>query len=147
MKPAGPILKKHGVSLQYHPHGYEFLSYKDGHLLDHIIQHVNDAQFQMDVFWVKQAGMHPLALLKKYPGRFTSLHLKDRKIGSKNSKDGYADVETNVVLGQGDVGIAELVQEAKRQGIEYYFVEDESSRVLQQMPLSMDYFRMLDEHP
>jgi sugar phosphate isomerase/epimerase len=142
----GAILKEHGVTLQYHPHGYEFLAHEDGTLLDYIIQNTNEAQFQMDVFWIKQGGADPLAILQKYAGRFTSLHLKDRLPGSKNSSNGSADVETNVVLGKGDVGIAALIKEAKAQGIKYFFIEDESSRVLKQVPMSYAYIKpLIDE--
>lgn len=139
----GKMLKEHGITLQYHPHGYEFLAYKDGTMLDYIIQNTTEAKFQMDVFWIKQGGADPLAVLKKYAGRFTSLHLKDRLPGSKDTANGSADVETNVVLGTGDVGIAALVKEAKKQGIEYFFIEDESSRVLTQVPKSHAYIKAL----
>jgi sugar phosphate isomerase/epimerase len=38
--------------------------------------------FEMDVFWVKHPGQDPVALLKKYPGRFPLMHLKDRQHGT-----------------------------------------------------------------
>ncbi|GAB2697613.1 sugar phosphate isomerase/epimerase [Aliiglaciecola sp. 3_MG-2023] len=145
MNEAGALLKKHGVTLQYHAHGYEYLPYKNETLFDYIIQNVDQAQFQMDVFWTKHAGMNPTELLKKYPGRFTSLHLKDRKKGTPNSSKGSADGDTNVVLGQGDVGIASVVAEAKKQGIRYFFLEDESSRVVQQIPKSILYLKSLEK--
>ena len=47
-------------------------------------------QFEMDVFWVKQAGQDPVALLKKYSSRFVLMHLKDRKKGTRNSDNGKA---------------------------------------------------------
>jgi len=143
MNEAGKLLKAHGVTLQYHPHGFEFLPYEDGTLIDPLITGVTEAQFQMDVFWVKQGGMDPVALLKKYPGRFTSLHLKDRAHGTPNSTNGRADDDTNVTLGDGDVGIAGVVAEARRQGIRYFFIEDESSRVLRQVPASIAYLETL----
>ncbi|MGJ8680161.1 sugar phosphate isomerase/epimerase family protein [Paraglaciecola sp.] len=143
---AGKILKENGITLQYHPHGYEFLPYKGGTILDYMIENTKHAAFQMDVFWVKQGGMDPTALLQKYPGRFLSLHLKDRKKGTKNSTDGKADVEANVVLGTGDVGIASVVAEAKKQGIRYFFIEDESKRVMLQVPESIKYLNQLDAH-
>lgn len=140
----GKLLKQHGITLQYHPHGYELGAHEDGTLLDYIIQNTSEAQFQMDVFWIKQAGADPLAILKKYAGRFTSLHLKDRLKGSPYTSNGTADVDkTNVVLGTGDVGIAGLVAEAQKQGIQYYFIEDESSRVIQQVPKSLQYVKSL----
>jgi sugar phosphate isomerase/epimerase len=99
--------------------------------------------FEMDVYWVKQGGVDPASLLKKYPARFKLLHLKDRKIGTPNSTDGHADVETNVVLGTGDVNIAEVMRVAQEIGIEHYFIEDESSRVVKQVPQSVQYLKSL----
>jgi sugar phosphate isomerase/epimerase len=143
---AGKILKQNGITLQYHAHGYEFLPHGNGTILDYMLVNTKHAAFQMDVFWMKQGGMDPTALLKKYPGKFLSLHLKDRKKGTKNSTDGKADVEANVVLGTGDVGIADVVAEAKKQGIRYFFLEDESSRVMSQVPQSIQYLKQLDSH-
>lgn len=48
-------------------------------------------------------------------------------------------VDINVVLGTGDVGIATVMAEAKKQGIRYFFIEDESSRVISQVPDSIKY--------
>lgn len=145
MNKAGKLLKDNGITLQYHPHGYEFLPYGNGTLLDYMLENVKHAAFQMDVFWMKHGGMDPTKLLQKYPGRFLSLHLKDRQTGTQNSIKGAADVETNVVLGEGDVGIASAVAEAKKQGIRYFFIEDESSRVISQIPESIKYFKSLDK--
>jgi sugar phosphate isomerase/epimerase len=97
----------------------------------------------MDVFWVKHPGQDPVALLKKYPKRFLLMHLKDRKPGTPGNQNGHADVETNVVLGQGDVGIAEVMKAAKKAGVKHYFIEDESSRSVQQIPQSLAYLRSL----
>jgi sugar phosphate isomerase/epimerase len=83
----------------------------------------------------------PLALLKKYPNRFVLMHVKDRKKGTKNTDNGKVDNETNVVLGTGDVGIAEVVREAKKLGIQYLFVEDESSRAEKQVLESIRFLR------
>lgn len=146
MNKAGALMKKHGVTLQYHAHGYEFQPHNGETIMDYMIQNVDQAQFQLDVFWAKHGGMDPTALLKKYPGRFTSLHLKDRLIGTPNSSSGSADLETNVVLGTGDVGIASVVAEAKKQGIRYFFLEDESSRVIQQIPQSIQYLKSLEKY-
>ena len=145
MNKAGKLLKENGITLQYHAHGYEFLPYGDDTLLDYIIENVEHAAFQMDVFWMKQGGMNPTKILQKYPGRFLSLHVKDRKKGIQNSTNGKADVESNVVLGTGDVGIASIIAEAKKQEIRYFFIEDESSRVMTQLPKSIKYLNSLDK--
>ncbi len=142
---AGKVIQANGLSLCYHPHGYEFRSYENGTLFDYLVQHT-DARyfnFEMDVFWVKNPGQDPVALLKKYPNRFLLLHLKDRKPGTENNQNGTADEESNVVLGQGDVNIAAIMKEAKKIGVKHYFIEDESSRSVQQIPESLSYLHQL----
>ena len=108
-------------------------------------KHLNAAyvNFEMDVFWVKHPGQDPVALLKKYPGRFPLLHLKDRLPGTEGNQKGQADVETNVVLGAGDVGIADIMRTAKKVGVKHYFIEDESSRSMEQVPQSLAFLKTI----
>lgn len=142
---AGKLLTENGLSLVYHPHGYEFGAYEGNTLFDYMVKNMNPAyaNFEMDVFWVKHPGQDPVALLKKYPNRFLLMHLKDRKPGTPGNQDGKADVESNVVLGSGDVGIADIMREAPRAGVKHYFIEDESSRSEQQVPASLAFLKSL----
>lgn len=142
---AGKILKENGISLCYHPHGYEFRPYEDGTLFDYLVKNTDSKyfNFEMDVFWIKHPGQDPVALLNKYKGRFLLMHLKDRKPGTEGNQFGRADVESNVVLGQGDVGIAAIMKVAKKLGVKHFFIEDESSRSLEQVPQSLAYLKSL----
>lgn len=144
---AGKTLKENGLSFWYHVHGYEFRPYEGGKgtMFEWMMDNTNPeyVNFQMDVFWIKNPGQDPVALLKKYPKRWQSLHLKDRRIGTPNNLNGRQDKETNVVLGTGDVGIAEIMKTAKKLGIKHYFIEDESSRALEQVPQSVAYLKSL----
>lgn len=136
---AGRLLASNGLTFCYHTHGYEFQTYKDGTFFDYLAENLNPkvANFEMDVFWVKSPGYDPVALLQKYPKRFLLMHLKDRKPGTPDSQTGHADVESNVTLGQGDVGIAAIMKQAKKSGVKHFFIEDESSRSLDQVPQSV----------
>ena len=144
---AGKTIKENGLTLCYHPHGYEFRKYNETEstLFEYMMDNTNPdyVSFQMDVFWIKNPGQDPVALLKKYPTRWKMLHLKDRRIGTPNNLNGRQDVETNVVLGTGDVGIAEIMKTAKQIGIKHYLIEDESSRALDQVPQSIAYLKSL----
>ena len=140
---SGKLLKKEGLRLAYHTHGYEFQPYKNGTLFDYMVQRAIDFTFEMDVFWVKMGEEDPLALLKKYSNKISLLHLKDRKIGTKSNNSGQVDGDTNVVLGSGDVGVKEIVDEAIKLRIEYLFVEDESQNVLTQIPGSLEYLQKI----
>lgn len=134
---AGKVLKENGIILAYHPHGYEFRPYKDGTLFDYMAENATDFTFELDVFWAHHGGGDPLAIMKKYPKKITLLHLKDMEHGVEGNNTGHEDVETNVVLGTGQVDIAGTVMEAKKLGIEYMFIEDESSNVVEQVPESL----------
>ncbi|MEH6679269.1 MAG: sugar phosphate isomerase/epimerase [Sediminicola sp.] len=136
---AGESMKKNGLVLVYHPHGYEFRPYQKGTLFDHMAVNSKNFDFEMDIYWVKQAGVDPLQLLRKYPEQFLLMHLKDRAHGTMGNPNGRGDVETNVVLGTGDVDVKSLLLEAKKLKIKYLFIEDESSRVLKQLPKSLEY--------
>ncbi len=142
---AGKVLKEHGIILAYHAHGYEFRPYKNGTLFDYMAENATDFTFEIDVFWAHHGGGDPLAIMKKYPNKVTLLHLKDMQHGVVGNNTGHEDVETNVVLGTGQVDIAGTVLEAKKLGIEYMFIEDESSRVVEQVPQSLDFLKSLDK--
>jgi sugar phosphate isomerase/epimerase len=142
---AGKILKEKGIQFVYHAHGYEFQPYKEGTYFDYFLSGMNPeyANFQMDVFWFKHSGQDPAAYLLKYPDRFLTLHLKDRSKGMEGNVFGRADVESNVVLGTGDVDIKAVMLAAEKAGIKYAFIEDESSRSIIQVPQSISYLNSL----
>lgn len=140
---AGKLLTANGLQLAYHAHGYEFRPYMAETLFDYMAINAFDFKFEMDVYWVQHAGADPLQLLKKYPELFILMHLKDMAKGTPTDHTGKADVETNVVLGAGEVNIAALVAEAKKLGLPYLFIEDESSRVVEQIPQSLKYIKSL----
>lgn len=142
---AGKLLKEHGLVLAYHAHGYEFRPYKDGTLFDYMAENATDFTFELDVFWAHHGGGDPLALMKKYPKKMTLMHLKDMQHGVEGNNTGHEDVETNVVLGTGQIDMVGVVQEAKKLGIEYMFIEDESSRVVEQVPQSLKFLEDLNK--
>lgn len=142
---AGKVMKERGLKFMYHAHGYEFQPYEGGTYFDYMLSHMDPAyaNFQMDVFWFRNSGQNPAEWLRRYPERFLTLHLKDRQHGTPDNVTAKADVESNVVLGAGDVDIAAVMKAAIKAGIKYAFIEDESSRSLQQVPQSIAYLKRL----
>ncbi|MDO1511585.1 sugar phosphate isomerase/epimerase [Maribacter confluentis] len=141
---AGKKLQESGLILVYHPHGYEFRPYRKGTLFDYMAKNATNYTFELDVFWAQHGGEDPLALMKKYPSKITLLHLKDMEKGVEGNDTGHEDDETNVVLGTGQIDIAGIVAEAKKLGIEYMFIEDESTNVVSQVPQSLTYLKSLE---
>ena len=140
---AGKKLKENGATLVYHPHGYEFRPYEDSTLMDYMIKESQYFDFEMDVYWFAHPGEDPIAWLRRYPKEFKLMHLKDCEKGTKGNQNGQSDVETNVVLGTGQIDIAAIVSEAKKMRLEYLFIEDESSKSEVQIPISKKYLETI----
>lgn len=143
---AGALLKRGGITLAYHAHGYEFRPHEYGTLFDYMAKHAENFSLEMDVFWITHGGANPLALLEKYPDFVVMLHLKDMEKGVVGNNTGSENVETNVVLGQGQIDIEGVVRKAYQQGVRYMFIEDESSRVESQVPKSLAYLKSISSH-
>lgn len=142
---AGKVLQENGITFCYHPHGYEFQPYEKGTLLDYIIQNTNlkYVSFEMDILWVHFGGGDPVGLLKKYGDRWKLMHLKDLKKGTPKDLTGGTSVENDVPLGTGEIDIVGILKEARKIGIAHYFIEDESSSVIDQIPQSIAYLKSL----
>lgn len=143
----GKVLKENGLTFCYHNHGYEFQPYENGTLFDYLAQHTNPeyVSFEMDILWTQHGGADPVALLKKYGSRFKLMHLKDLKKGIKGDLSGGTPAENDVVLGEGQVNIPEILRLAKKAGVKHYFIEDESNHEFEQMPKSIAYLKSLKE--
>jgi sugar phosphate isomerase/epimerase len=144
---AGKILKEGGVTLCYHAHGYEFLPYENGTLLDYMMNNTNPdyVSFEMDIFWIWFGGGDPVSLLKKYGNRWKLMHIKDMRKGTKKDLTGLTSPENDVALGTGEIDIPGILKQAKKTGIKHYFIEDESSVIMTQVPQSIAYLKNLKE--
>ena len=144
---AGKILKENGLTLCYHDHGYEFHAYEDGTLLDYMIKNTNPqyVSFEMDVLWTMHGGGAdmPVTLLKKYPGRFKLMHVKDLKKGVVGDLSGGTPAENDVAVGMGQGDWKKIIKLAKKNGVVHCFIEDESNIEVQNIPLSIAYLKKL----
>jgi sugar phosphate isomerase/epimerase len=142
---AGEVLAENGLTFMYHAHGYEFQPHGEGTLFDYIVENTDpeNVKFQMDVFWAHFGGANPEFLLKKYPNRWVSLHLKDMRKGTLKDHTGLTDTENDVILGTGELNIPNIINAANEIGIDYMFIEDESSDPLYQVPETIEYLKSL----
>ncbi len=143
---AGEALAKHGLKFFYHTHGYEFLPYGNGTFFDLMMAETKPqfVHFEMDVFWVVHPGHDPVKLLEKYGSRFELMHVKDMKRGTPTGLfTGHADVTSNVALGTGVIDWTAVFRAARKAGVKWYFIEDESPASVQQIPQSLSYLAKL----
>lgn len=141
---AGEALAKHGLKFFYHTHGYEFLPYGNGTLFDLMMAETKPqfVHYEMDVFWIVHPGQDPVKLLEKYGSRFELMHVKDMKEGTPTGLfTGHADVTSNVAIGAGVIDWTAIFRAARKAGVKWYFIEDESPSSVQQIPLSLSYLK------
>ena len=141
---AGAATAKLGIKFFYHQHGYEFVPCGDGTFMDLLMKETDPkfVSFEMDIFWVQFPGQDPVKWLEKYGKRWELMHLKDMKKGLKTGdQSGGTDVTNDVAIGTGQLDIPATLKAAKKAGVKWYFIEDESPIVNEQLPVSLKYLK------
>jgi sugar phosphate isomerase/epimerase len=112
----GKQCKNHGLVLCWHNHNKEFIRMEKELPFDFLMDNTdrNLVFCEMDLYWVKKGGGDPLAVMKKYTGRFPILHVKDMTPG---------DAMDFECPGSGIIDFQSLFREAHNQGIKHYMVE------------------------
>lgn len=127
---AAAMAKTAGIQLSYHNHNFEFEPKEGGKSgYDVFIEEFSpEMQFEIDVFWVKAAGMDPQALITKLQGRVSQLHLKDLKEGvGTPSFSNALPAEAFQPLGSGIIAMEPIIVAAKAAGVKYCHVEQDQS--------------------
>lgn len=139
---AGEVMAKHGLKFFYHVHGYEFQPFGNGTLLDLLITETKPklVSYEMDIFWIVFPGQDPVQLFKKYGKRWELAHLKDMRKGTPTGAlTGSTDVKNDAALGDGLMDLPAILRAAKKAGVKWYFIEDESPWSEKQLPQSLRY--------
>ncbi|HZS10418.1 MAG TPA: sugar phosphate isomerase/epimerase family protein [Blastocatellia bacterium] len=140
---AGSRLAASGLRFFYHLHGYEFVPDEGGKgtLFDLLMTKTNPrfVSMQLDTFHVAYPGQDPVKLMQKYPGRFSSLHLKDIRKGVVGDNSGAFKDADGTPLGQGKIDWPAVLKVARREGVRWYIVEDETSAAWQGVAESLKY--------
>jgi len=127
----GERAKSLGMRLGFHNHNYEFRSLGQTTGFDILVERtVPDLVcFELDCYWITQAGLDPVTMMRKLGSRVRLLHLKDRKPGFPASQQLDKAAEHFTEVGNGSINWRSILAEASRNQIAHMFVEqDESER-------------------
>ena len=125
---SGELCKKSGMKFGYHNHDFE-ISTKMGNetLYDVILKNTDPALVihQLDIGNFYGVGGRGTDFIRRYPGRFQSMHVKDEvKAAGKGEMEGGYE---STVLGKGVVNVKEILDLAKKMGgTEHFIIEQES---------------------
>ncbi|MGK7396475.1 MAG: sugar phosphate isomerase/epimerase family protein [Candidatus Cyclobacteriaceae bacterium M3_2C_046] len=112
----GETCKNNGMTLYWHNHDGEFNAMEEGLPFDYLMQHTDPdlVKCELDVYWAKKGGADPVEVMKKYPGRYGILHIKD--MNNLQEMDFACP-------GEGIIDFAAVFEEAYRQDMEHFMVE------------------------
>lgn len=114
----GEIAKKAGIQLGFHNHEFEFEKQEGLCGYDIFLNNTDPklVHFELDLYWTRVAGIDPLPLVKRFPGRFPCVHVKD-----------YGDDGSIVDVGDGNIDFAALYGPLKEAGTRHFFIERDNS--------------------
>jgi sugar phosphate isomerase/epimerase len=137
---------KAGIQFGYHNHDLEFKKFSGAMAYDELLRQTDPklVTFELDCGWMKVAGHDPAAYLRKYPARYSMLHVKDELDLSKptTSLGGASATE----LGRGKIDYKPIFEAAKGAHITHYFVEQEAfpdAPPFEAIKIDCDYLRNL----
>jgi len=122
---SGELCKKSGMKFGYHNHDFEFSEkLNDQTLFDIILTKTDKALVaqQLDIGNMYNAGAKALEIMKKYPGRFESMHVKD-EIKATSGNDKYE----STVLGKGVIPVKEVIDLGRKSGGTIHFIIEQES--------------------
>ncbi len=139
---AGARCRDAGMRFAYHNHNAEFkpVGAPTGSVmpLDVLLGETDPAlvDFEMDLYWITNAGQDPLAYFKKYPGRFRLAHVKD---------SGGAPQHEMRDVGAGVINWTAIFRESKQAGFQHFIVEhDQPKDVFASITASYRYLSTLE---
>ena len=142
----GERLASSGLRLCYHTHGTEFDPSLDGTQFDTLAKlcHPKFVSFEMDIFWVVYGYQDPVKLLRRYPGRFPLMHIKDIKKGTVlGGTPAQVNEDDSVPLGTGLVDVGAALLAAEDAGVRQFFLEEEAVDAVPQIRQSLRYVASL----
>jgi sugar phosphate isomerase/epimerase len=109
----------------YHNHDFEFNEKLGGVLLHDIILQNTDPELvihQLDIGNLYNGGATALEVIKKWPGRFQSMHVKD-EIKATSGNEPYESTK----LGAGIVPVKEVIDIGRKSGGTIHFIIEQES--------------------
>lgn len=121
----GELCKKSGMKFGYHNHDFEFNQHLGGmRVYDIILQYTDPALVaqQLDTGNLYNGGATAMETVKKYPGRFELMHVKD-EIKSENGNEKFE----STVLGKGIVNVKEVIDFGRKSGGTTHFIIEQEA--------------------
>jgi sugar phosphate isomerase/epimerase len=123
----GAEVQKRGMKFAFHNHNYEFKDLGGGIGYDVLLKQTDPklVAFEMDCYWIAQAGRDPVKMMNEHKDRIRMLHLKDRKAGVAPSQTLDESAMHFTEVGNGSLDWKAILAAAEEDHMEHMFVEED----------------------
>ena len=125
----GELCKAHGMKFGYHNHDFEFSTMVEGmQLYDYILKNTDASLVAQQLDTGNMYGVpgsDVLEILKKHPGRFELMHVKDEIKAESKGEMGHGYESSQ--LGKGLMPVEEIVKAARKTGGTTQFTIEQES--------------------
>ncbi|GGM19617.1 sugar phosphate isomerase [Paraliobacillus quinghaiensis] len=137
LEQTGETCRNEGITLCYHNHDFELDRLSDGRTaLETIFDDTsaNNVQTELDVYWLKKAGEHPVKWVEGYKKRAPLVHLKDMTLDEEQF---FAE------LGTGGIDVDSILNLGKDVGVQWWVVEQDQTRrtPFESIEISLNYLK------
>ena len=116
---AATMAERAGLNFGYHNHDFEFAPVGGTTGYDILMERTDPklVDFELDIYWAVKAGQDPLAMLSRWPGRYTCCHVKDA---------GPAPERAMRDVGAGTIDFGAIIEKGRPAGLRHWFIEHDN---------------------
>jgi sugar phosphate isomerase/epimerase len=117
----GEICREGGLGFAYHNHAFEFAPVGGNTMFDVLLEETDPrlVAFELDVYWLRYAGIEPAEMLRRLSGRVPLVHIKDMAA---------TEGQEPAPVGEGVFEWREVLAACDAAGVEWYIVEQDHPR-------------------
>ncbi len=136
----GEQCNENGLRFAFHNHDKEFMKIGDQVIYDYMMENTQPelVTMELDLYWIIVGGADPIDYIKRYPGRYELLHVKDAS--------DITDRESFTCVGSGVIDFEPIFRLRDIGGFKHLIVERDRGDISEEecARLSIEYLKTLE---
>ena len=134
------IYEKHGITLAYHHHNWEYIKLSNGKTrMAEILSETKKIKIVHDTYWTARCGTDPVLQIKEFGNRLLGIHLRDLTF----KKSGIDVLSVDTSIGNGVINFGGVLEAALENGCNYYVIEQKTDEPYADIEKSFKYLNSI----
>ena len=134
------IYEKHGITLAYHHHNWEYIKLSNGKTrMAEILSETKKIKIVHDTYWTARCGTDPVLQIKEFGNRLLGIHLRDLTF----KKSGIDVLSVDTSIGNGVINFWGVLEAALENGCNYYVIEQKTDKPYADIEKSFKYLNSI----